>query len=68
MAYVFTNEGVGKAKITDETETTLTLAGINTSGNDANQFMNGITIMLGLVGWTIQDAVRIVNQDVEEQS
>lgn len=68
MAYVFTNEGVGKAKITDETETELTLAGINTSGNDANQFMNGITTMLDLVGWTIQDAIRIVNQDVEEQS
>lgn len=66
MPYVFTNQNTGKATITDDNDTTLSLAGINTKNNDANAFMNGIGIMLDIVGWTVQDAVRVVNQDVEE--
>lgn len=67
MGYVFTNQGVGKAQITDDSDGTLTLAGINTSTDNANQFMAGISQMLGIVGWSVQDAVRIVNQDVVEE-
>lgn len=67
MAYVFTNQGVGKAQITDDSDGNLTLAGINTSSDNADQFMEGISQMLGIVNWSVQDAVRVVNQNVEEE-
>lgn len=67
MAYVFSTEQIGKAKITDETETTFTLTGINAKTNDANIVMGGLSILLDVVGWKVSEAVRIVNQDIEEE-
>lgn len=66
MAYAFQNEKVGKANVTDETETTFTLQGINTSTNDANLIMGGISSLLWIVGWEAQDVTRILNQVVVE--
>lgn len=66
MAYQFTNETTGQAKITDYDETVLSIKGISTSGNDANSFMSAISTLLNVVGWTVADAKRIVTQDVEE--
>lgn len=66
MAYQFTNQVVGKLKITDESGGDITLNGINTRENDANVIMGGVSILFGIVNWGVQDAVRIVNQDVEE--
>ena len=66
MAYQFTNRTTGKSQITDESNTTFTLAGINTTTTDANVIMSGLTQLLGLVGWTIREANRVVTQDIEE--
>lgn len=67
MAYKFTNQNVGKATIKDEESNSFSLNGINTKNDDANVMMSGLSIMLGIVGWEIQDASRIVTQDVEEE-
>lgn len=67
MAYTFKNQAVGKATITDEESNKISLAGINTKNDDANVMMGGLSIMLSIVGWGIQDASRIVTQDVEEE-
>lgn len=67
MAYVFSTEQIGKAKITDETSTAFTLTGINARTNDANAVMGGLSILLDVVGWQVSEAVRIVNQDIEEE-
>lgn len=67
MAYKFTNQTTGKASITDETNTNISLAGVNTQDSvTADVIMSGLTTMLGIVGWTIADASRIVTQDIEE--
>lgn len=67
MGYVFSTEQIGKAKITDETSTAFTLTGINARTNDANAVMGGLSILLDVVGWQVSEAVRIVNQDIEEE-
>ena len=64
MSYVFQNQAVGKATITDETDTKINLAGINTSIADANVIMGGLSTFVDIVGWTITDASRIVTQDI----
>ena len=66
MAYQFTNQSVGTAKATDTEDTNLSIKGINTQSNNADDFMSALTILLDLVGWTLADAQRIVTQDVEE--
>lgn len=66
MAYQFVNRSTGKSQITDENASTFTLAGINTSTTDANVIMGGLSILLDIVGWTVQDANRVVTQDIEE--
>lgn len=68
MALQFTNQNTAKAKIQDDTETTFTLTGINGKTNDAEAVMGGLSILLDVVGWGIQDAQRIVTQDIEEVS
>lgn len=66
MAYQFTNQAVASSKITDTEATEFTLKGINGTTNDANMVREGLALMLGIVGWTIADANRIVTQDIEE--
>lgn len=66
MAYQFVNRSTGKSQITDENDSTLTLNGINTATTDANVIMGGLSILLDIVGWTVQDANRVVTQDIEE--
>lgn len=66
MAYQFNNQYTAKAKIQDETESEFTLTGINGKTNDAEAVMGGLSILLDIVGWGIQDAQRIVTQDIDE--
>ncbi len=66
MAYEFNNQYTAKAKITDETETNFTLTGINGVTTDADAVMGGLSTLLGVVGWGIADAQRIVTQDIDE--
>ena len=66
MAYQFTNQKVGQAKAIDNLETNLSIKGINTQSNSADEFMQALTVLLGLANWTLADAKRIVTQDVEE--
>ncbi len=66
MAYQFENQALGKVNVTDELQNTFTLQGINAQESDANVMMGGLSYLLDIVGWTAQDAVRIINQDVIE--
>ena len=66
MTYQFQNQYTAKAKISDETSTEFTLTGINGVTNDADAVMGGLSILLDIVGWGIQDAQRIVTQDIDE--
>ncbi len=66
MAYQFNNQYAAKAKIQDDTESEFTLTGINGVTNDADAVMGGLSILLDIVGWGIQDAQRIVTQDIDE--
>lgn len=66
MAYQFTNQSTGQAKATDTENVEFTVKGINTSGNNADEFRAGLVLLLDIVGWTLADAKRIVTQDVEE--
>lgn len=66
MGYQFTNRASGKSQITDESNTTFTLAGINTVTENADSIMAGLSTLLDVVGWSVQDANRIVTQDIEE--
>ena len=66
MAYQFVNRSTGKSQVTAENDSTFTLAGINTSTTDANVIMGGLSTLLDIVGWTVQDANRVVTQDIEE--
>lgn len=68
MALQFTNQNTAKATIQDDTQTKYTLTGINGKTNDAEAVMGGLSILLDVVGWGIQDAQRIVTQDIEEIS
>lgn len=66
MAYQFNNQYTAKAKIQDDTESEFTLTGINGVTNDADAVMGGLSILLDIVGWGLQDAQRIVTQDIDE--
>lgn len=66
MAYKFTNQAVASSKVTDTNNTEFTLKGVNGKTDDAGMVIEGLTIMLNIVGWTINEANRIVTQDIEE--
>lgn len=66
MAYVFSNQTLAKATITDEQDNKFTMQGINAAETDANVIMGGMSTLLSIVGWDIKDAMRIINQDIEE--
>lgn len=67
MAYVFNNQVIAKATITDEEDNKFTMQGIAANETDANVIMGGMSSLLGIVGWSIKDAVRVINQDIEEE-
>lgn len=66
MAYEFSNQYTAKAKIRDETDSEFTLTGINGVTTDATAVMGGLSYLLDIVGWSVQDAQRIVTQDIDE--
>lgn len=65
--YIFSNQSTGKVQVTDENDNKFTITGINTREQDANIMMAGLSYLLDVVGWSVTDAVRIVNQDVIEE-
>lgn len=67
MGYVFNNQVLGKAKITDEQNNDFTLNGVNAREESADSIMGGLSYILDIVGWSIQDATRIINQDIVEE-
>lgn len=67
MAYTFETEHSGTVQIVDETNTKFKLQGINGTTNDADAIIEGLTTMLDIVGWTLQDVTRIVNQNIIEE-
>jgi len=69
MSYYFANKAEGKVEITDEQNNTYTLKQINSTSNQAtaaDSIMGGLSTMLDIVGWQVNDVVRVVNQDVLE--
>lgn len=66
MAYIFSEEVLAKLKVTDDEGNEFTLNGVAGRENSADSIMGGLSIMLDIVGWSVQDAVRIVNQDIVE--
>ena len=69
MSYYFANKAEGKVEITDEQNNTYTLKQINSTSNQAtaaDSIMGGLSTMLDIVGWEVNDVVRVVNQDVVE--
>lgn len=64
--YQFSDQTISKVKITDDQFSDFTLTGINGTTTDANAVMGGLSYLLDIVGWSVLDAVRIVNQDIEE--
>ena len=68
MAYVFSDEVLAKIKITDETDNDFTLNGINAREQSADSIRAGVSTIIDIVGWQVQEAVRIVNQDIVEDT
>lgn len=64
MAYVFSDEILAKIKITDENQNDFTLNGINARETSADSIRAGVATIIDIVGWQVQNAVRIVNQDI----
>lgn len=67
MAYVFETQNVATTKITDETDTTFNLKGINGVTNNADSIMAGLSSILDIVGWQVKDVTRVVSQDIVEE-
>lgn len=67
MAYVFSDEILAKIKITDEQGNDFTLNGINAAETSADSIHAGVSAILDIVGWQIDAATRIVNQDIVEE-
>lgn len=67
MAYVFETQNNATTKITDETNTTFNLKGINGVTNNADSIMAGLSSILDIVGWQVQDVTRVVSQDIVEE-
>lgn len=67
MAYVFSDEVLAKIKITDEQGNDFTLNGINATETSADSIHAGVSAILDIVGWEIDTATRIVNQDIVEE-
>lgn len=64
MGYKFERQNAGNTVFYDSENIKITLKGVNTKTNDANKFMNALTIFTGLVNWTIHDVTRITTEDV----
>lgn len=67
MAYVFSNQIISKATITDEQDNKFTITGVNGTTNDATAVMGGLSYLLDIVDWSVQDAIRVINQDIVEE-
>lgn len=68
MAYVFSDEVLAKIKITDEADNDFTLNGINAREASADSIRAGVATIIDIVGWQVNEAVRIVNQNIVEDT
>lgn len=68
MAYQFEDQIVAKMKLSEDAsgQEAITLSGVNGQETNADSIMAGINSLLGIVGWNVGYAVRIVNQNVQE--
>ncbi len=68
MDYRFSDQIIAKAQVTDENNSKFTLTGVNGLTNDATAVMGGLSYLLDIVGWQATQAVRIINQDIVEDT
>lgn len=62
----FSNQVQSKVTMTDEQNNSYNIAGINGTISSADSVIGGLSVILDVVGWQVNDVVRIVNQDVVE--
>ena len=67
MAHIFETQHNATTKVTDETDTTFNLKGINGTTNNADSIMAGLSSMLDIAGWQVHDVTRVVSQDIVEE-
>lgn len=64
----FSNQVQSKVTMTDEQNNSYNIAGINGTISSADSVIGGLSAILDIVGWQVNDVVRVVNQDVVEGS
>lgn len=62
----FANQVQSKVTMTDEQNNSYNIAGINGTISSADSVIGGLSAILDIVGWQVNDVVRVVNQDVVE--
>lgn len=62
----FSNQVQSKVTMTDELNNSYNIAGINGTISSADSVIGGLSAILDIVGWQVNDVVRVVNQDVVE--
>lgn len=62
----FQNQVQSKVIMTDEQNNSYNIAGINGTISSADSVVGGLSAILDIVGWQVNDVVRVVNQDVVE--
>lgn len=62
----FQNQVQSKVIMTDEENNSYNIAGINGTISSADSVVGGLSAILDIVGWQVNDVVRVVNQDVVE--
>ena len=67
MAKQFQNQIQAKVTLTDEENNSFSIAGINGTISSADSVVAGLSAILDIVGWEVNDVVRVVNQDVVEE-
>lgn len=60
----FANQVQSKVTMTDEQNNSYNIAGINGTISSADSVIGGLSAILDIVGWQVNDVVRVVNQDV----
>ena len=62
----FQNQVQSKVIMTDEENNSYNIAGINGTISSADSVVGGLSAILDIVGWQVNDVVRVVNQNVVE--
>lgn len=63
----FENQVKAKVVLTDELGNTINIAGINGTISSADSIIGGLSAILDVVGWQVNDVVRVVNQSIVEE-